>query len=405
MPNLILFDDPVIRTALLPFTFTRPVAGIRVGILTIAEKWADVLGQEGSFLTESYLRTKFAQQAGSDNWYINGAVCPTPALQEAMSTLASGTGLITAGGVVLAIRTNGTLTTPPTINDGYSLQTFDEPLTIIYNLWDIFVHNGDQIRADFARLTAGRTSAPITDSFTRCYAPENIFIEPGATIRASILNAEGGPIYIGHNATISEGSIVIGPFSLGDESTVNWGGKMRSNTTIGPFCKVGGEVSNSVFFGHSNKGHDGFLGNSAIGEWCNLGANVNNSNLKNDYSNVKLHSYATGQLEDTGRIFCGLMMGDFTKAGISTMFNTGTVVGVSANVFGSGFQPKHISSFSWGGAIDGFTTYRLEKALHVAAEVFKRRNKAFDKQEEDILREIFTLERTRSFDITPRFDL
>lgn len=405
MPNLILFDDPVIRTALLPFTFTRPVAGIRVGIQTLAEKWADVLGQTESFLTEPYLRAKFAQNAGSDNWYINGAVCPTSALHEAILALTPGAGLITAGGVVLAIRTNTKLTASPTINGGYSFQTFNEPLTIIYNLWDIFVHNGDQIRADFARLTAGRTSAPITDPFTRCYAPENIFVEPGATIRASILNAEGGPIYIGRNATISEGSIVIGPFSLGEESTVNWGGKMRSNTTIGPFCKVGGEVSNSIFFGHSNKGHDGFLGNSAIGEWCNLGANVNNSNLKNDYSNVKLHSYETGRLEDTGRIFCGLMMGDFTKAGISTMFNTGTVVGVSANVFGSGFQPKHISSFSWGGAIDGFTTYRLEKALHVAAEAFKRRNKVFDKQEEDILREIFTLERTRSFNNSSPFDL
>lgn len=405
MPTLILFDDPVIRTALLPFTFTRPVAEIRVGIQTLTEKWSDVLGQAGSFLTESYLQAKFPQDAGADNWYISGAVCPTVALHEAILALAPGTGLITAGGVVLAVRTNRALSAPPTVDDAYDFQTFDEPLTIIYNTWDIFTNNGDQIRADFARLTANRTSAPITDPFTRCYAPENIFVESGAIIRAAILNAENGPIYIGKNATISEGSIVIGPFSLGEESTVNWGGKMRSNTTIGPFCKVGGEVGNSIFFGYSNKGHDGFLGNSVIGEWCNLGANVNNSNLKNDYSNVKLHSYATGQLEDTGRIFCGLMMGDFTKAGISTMFNTGTVVGVSANVFGSGFQPKHVSSFLWGGAIDGFATYRLDKALHVAAEAFKRRNKTFDKQEEDILREIFTLERTRSFDKPSRFDL
>ncbi|GAB2604041.1 putative sugar nucleotidyl transferase [Spirosoma areae] len=405
MPNLILFDDPVIRTALLPFTFTRPVAGIRIGIQTLAEKWADVLGQTGSFLTEAYLQAKFPQIAGSDNWYVNGAICPTTALQEAMATLAPGAGFITPDGLVLAVRTNGLLSTPPTVDDEFAFQTFAEPLTIVCNMWDIFVHNGDQIRADFARLTAGRTSAPITDPFTRCYAPSTIFVEEGATIRASILNAEGGPIYIGRNATISEGSIVMGPFSIGEGSTVNWGGKMRSNTTIGPFCKVGGEVGNSIFFGYSNKGHDGFLGNSVVGEWCNLGANVNNSNLKNDYSNVKLHSYATGQLEDTGRIFCGLMVGDFTKAGISTMFNTGTVVGVSANVFGSNFQPKHISSFSWGGAIDGFTTYRLEKALQVAAEAFKRRNQLFDATEEGILREIFRLERTRSLDMPSRFDL
>lgn len=405
MATLILFDDPTIRTALLPFTFTRPVANIRIGILTLAEKWANWLNQTPSFLTESYLQAKFPQQTSDDNWYVNGAVCPTQLLADAINGLAAGAGLITADGMVLAVRTDKTLKTSPAVNDEYNFQTFAEPLTIVYHVWDIFVHNGDQIRADFARLTAGRTSQPITDPFTRCYAPENIFVEEGATIRASVLNAEGGPIYIGRNATISEGTVMIGPFSLGEGSTVNWGGKMRSNTSIGPFCKVGGEVGNSIFFGYSNKAHDGFLGNSVIGEWCNLGANVNNSNLKNDYSNVKLYSYATRQLEDTGRIFCGLMIGDFTKVGISTMFNTGTVVGVSANVFGSGFQPKHVSSFSWGGAIDGFTTYRLNKALHVAAEAFKRREKPFDQIEEDILKEIFTLERTRFIDSNSSFNL
>ncbi|QHV98943.1 putative sugar nucleotidyl transferase [Spirosoma endbachense] len=401
MSNLVLFDDLTIRPALLPFTFTRPVAGIRIGIQTLAEKWADALGQIPSYLTESYLAVKFPQKADADNWYVNGAVCPTAALQTSISALPVGSCLHTPDGLVLAVRTDKPLSTSPTLNDPYEFKAFAEPLTIIRNLWDIFVHNGDQIRADFARLTAGRQSAPITDPFTRCYAPENIFVEEGATIRASVLNAEGGPIYIGRNATISEGSVVIGPFSLGESSTVNWGGKMRSNTTIGPFCKVGGEVGNSVFFGYSNKGHDGFLGNSVVGEWCNLGANTNNSNLKNDYSNVKLYSYATGQLEDTGRIFCGLMMGDFTKAGISTMFNTGTVVGVSVNVFGSSFQPKYIRSFSWGGASDGFMTYRLEKAIHVATEAFKRRDLDFDEQEENILREIFNIERMGPPTITP----
>ncbi|WP_420150795.1 putative sugar nucleotidyl transferase [Spirosoma sp.] len=403
MANLILFDDPGIRAALLPFTFTRPVAGIRIGIQTLAEKWADFLKQTPSFLTVGYLQKKFPQRPGADNWYVNGAICPTAALQEAIAALENDKGLITSSGLVIALRTDKQLADSPTVDDAYGFGTFTEPLTVVNHMWDIFVHNGDQIRADFARITAGRTSQPITDPFTRCYAPENIFVEEGATIRSAILNAEGGPIYIGRDATISEGTIMIGPFSLGEGSTVNWGGKMRNNTTIGPFCKVGGEVGNSVFFGHSNKGHDGFLGNSVIGEWCNLGANANNSNLKNDYSNVKLHSYATGRLEDTGRIFCGLMMGDFTKAGISTMFNTGTVVGVSANVFGSNFQPKHISSFSWGGSIDGFTTYRLEKALQVAAEAFRRRNKEFDKQEEDILREIFSIERSRPVDNSSPF--
>ncbi len=392
MANLILFDDPVIRTALLPFTFTRPVAGIRMGIRTLAEKWADSLALTPSFLTEPYLQTKFLQTPGTDNLYVNGAVCPTDALTKRLKTVKTGESLISPGGLLLALRTDHRATEAAQLpHVPQHTVTYTEPLTIIRHPWDIFVQNGDQIRADFAQLTANRKSQPITDPFTRCYAPENIFVEPGATVRASILNAEGGPIYIGRDATISEGSIVIGPFALGEGSTVNWGGKMRSNTTIGPFCKVGGEVGNSIFFGYSNKAHDGFLGNSVIGEWCNLGANVNNSNLKNDYTNVKLHSYATGQLEDTGRIFCGLMMADFTKAGISTMFNTGTVVGVSSNVYGGGFQPKHIPSFSWGGSADGFTTYRIDKALQVAREAFTRRDKTFDAVEERILRHLFSM--------------
>ena len=389
MPSLILFDDPVNRTALLPFTFTRPVAGIRIGIQTLSEKWADVMGQNGSFLTLTYLQVKFPQVAGPDNWYVNGAVCPTDALKEAIKGLDFGTGLITPDGLVLAVRTDAPLHSSPTVTDEYDFQLFSEPLTILHNLWDIFEQNGHQIQVDFARIITGRTSQPITDPFTTCYAPENIFVEEGATIRASVLNAENGPIYIGRNATISEGSVVLGPFSLGHHSTVNWGSKMRSNTTVGPYCKVGGEVGNSIFFGYTNKSHDGFLGNSVIGEWCNLGAGTNNSNLKNDYSNVKLHSYATGRAEDTGRIFCGLMMGDFTKVGINTMFNTGTVVGVSANIFGAGYQPKHVPSFSWGGADTRFAPYRIEKAVQVACEAFIRRNKAFDTVEEGILRAIY----------------
>jgi UDP-N-acetylglucosamine diphosphorylase/glucosamine-1-phosphate N-acetyltransferase len=389
MANLILFDDPALRTSLLPLTFTRPVAGIRLGIQTLAEKWAVCLHQEPSYLTEDYLSTKFPAYLSNDNLYVNGAVCPNPALVDALNTLASDHGLCDSDGLVLAVRTSNKLFQSPDITDSYQWHTFAEPLTVLRHLWDIFVENGDQIRADFSRITENRTSEPITDPFTRVYAPENVFVEPGATIRAAILNAEGGPIYIGKDATISEGSIVIGPFSLGEGSTVNWGGKMRANTTIGPFCKVGGEVGNSVFFGYSNKGHDGFLGNSVIGEWCNLGANVNNSNLKNDYSNVKIYHYGTRQLEDTGRPFCGLTMADYTKAGISTMFNTGTVVGVSVNVFGGGFQYKHIPSFSWGGAADGFATYRLDKAIQVAAEAFGRRGRAFDEVEQAILRAIF----------------
>lgn len=389
MLNLVVFDHPEIRTALLPFTFTRPVGGLRMGIQTLTEKWASWLQMTPSFLTERYLNAKYPYSTTDDNLYVNGAVCPTAELMDAVRSLQPDEGLCAPDGLLLALRSSRRLEQAPT--GAPVVRTFDPPLTIVRSLPDLFVHNGDAIRADFQFLTAGRTSRPITDPYTRCYAPENIFVEEGAVIRAAVLNAEGGPIYIGKNAVVSEGTVMIGPFALCDHATVNWGGKMRSNTTVGPHCKVGGELGNSILFGYSNKAHDGFLGNSVIGEWCNLGANVNNSNLKNDYTDVKLHSYATNRLESTGRIFCGLMMGDYTKAGISTMFNTGTVVGVNVNVFGAGFQPKHIPSFSWGGGSEGFSSYRVDKAIYVARETVARRGVEFTGADEAVLREVHRL--------------
>ncbi|HAO48408.1 MAG TPA: glucose-1-phosphate thymidylyltransferase, partial [Runella sp.] len=325
--------------------------------------------------------------------FLNGAVCATDVIAKAVEQLQEGQVLVGSSGITIAYRSPFEVVQPQA---ELSVVSFREPITVIQHIWDIFVENGAQINADFAAITHQRTSQPLNDPHTHCYAPERIFIEKGAKVRAAILNAENGPIYIGKNATICEGSVVMGPFSLGESATVNWGAKMRMNTTIGPHCKVGGEISNSVLFSYSNKGHDGFLGNSVLGEWCNLGANCNNSNLKNDYTNVKLYSYATHTLEDTGRLFCGLFMGDYTKAGISTMFNTGTVVGVNANVFGAGFQSKHIPSFSWGGAAEGTTEYRLEKAIQVAYETVSRRNVPFGEIEQDILRSIFEQTRPRS---------
>ncbi len=387
MTNLILFDDPAICTALLPFTFTRPVAKCRVGILTIAEKWEKRLEIKASYLTQDYLRTAFPQVTGADNLYVNGAILPTDALTDAVRQLAIGQSLVSSGGQLLAMRTTETVSEVPVVAG--ETVVFADTVDVLKALPSFLDHNGRQIRVDFALLTAGRQSQPVTDPFTHCYGAENIFIEEGATIRASILNAENGPIYIGRDARINEGSVVIGPFALGENSIVQWTSKMRANTSVGPNCKIGGEVGNSILFAYSAKQHDGYLGDSVIGEWCNLGADTNNSNLKNDYGNVKLHSYATGKLEDSGRMFCGLMMGDFTRAGISTMFNTGTVVGVSVNVFGGGFQPKHIPSFSWGGAADGFVEYRPDKALHVAGEAYKRRNLVLGEVEEQVLRAIF----------------
>lgn len=390
MTNFILYDDAAIRPHLLPFTFTRPVSEVRCGIMTLTEKWVHYLGTTPSFLTEPYLQYKFPLITTHDNTFLNGAVCATVAIAKAVEKLQEGQVLVDSSGITIAYRSPFEVVQPQT---ELSVISFPEPITVIQHVWDIFVENGAQINADFAAITIQRTSQPLADPHTHCYAPERIFIEEGAKVRAAILNAENGPIYIGKNATICEGSVVMGPFSLGESATVNWGAKMRMNTTIGPHCKVGGEISNSVLFSYSNKGHDGFLGNSVLGEWCNLGANCNNSNLKNDYTNVKLYSYATHTLEDTGRLFCGLFMGDYTKAGISTMFNTGTVVGVNANVFGAGFQSKHIPSFSWGGAAEGTTEYRLEKAIQVAYETVSRRNVPFGEIEQDILRSIF--EQTR----------
>lgn len=389
MANFIIYDDSSIRPWLLPFTFTRPVSEIRCGIWTLTQKWQHFLKARPSFLTESYLQPKFPLLTTDDNVFLNGAVCATKSIAQAVGSLNEGEALI-GNDLIIAYRSPYEVVDP---KNELKLISFIESFTVIQRIWDIYGENGAQIKADFEAITHNRTSQPIDDPYTYCYAPHQIFVEEGASIRASVLNAQNGPIYIGKNATIHEGSVIMGPFSLGNNATVNWGAKMRMNTSIGPYCKIGGEVSNSVLFGCSNKGHDGFLGNSVLGEWCNLGANCNNSNLKNDYTNVKLYSYATHTLEDSNRLFCGLFMGDFTKAGISTMFNTGTVVGVNVNVFGAGFQPKHVPSFSWGGAAEGFTEYRLEKALQVVEETISRKGEPFTENDQEILKHVFEITR------------
>lgn len=389
MRSIILFDDPKLRLQLLPFTYTRPIAGIRCGIRTIAEKWNDWLQSPVSYQTDDYLSLRFPAITSEDHIYINGAICPDALLVNAIENLPGESALISPENEILAVRNSARDWKPAHIATHCKHITYTEPVVMIRHSWDIFTHNGAQIKLDFERIRSTRQSAKLTDPFTHCYNPENIFIEEGAVIKASVLNAENGPIYIGRNALIQEGSLIQGPFAIGDNSVLAQGTKIRPNTTVGPFCKLGGEVSNSVLFGYSNKGHDGYLGNSVLGEWCNLGANTNNSNLKNDHTPVKLHSYVTGQPESTGLLFCGLFMGDYSKAGISTMFNTGTVVGVNVNVFGAGFQSKHIPSYSWGGNTEGFTEYRFEKAMAVAKDTVNRRGMTFDKTDEKILRAVF----------------
>ncbi len=390
-PQVLLFDETSARNNLLPFTFTRPVCDIRIGILTIREKWEHDLQLTVGAVTQDYLKAKFPGQVGSDNIYINGAILPDEKLVLAINALSEGEALYHQK-LLVAYHGKGEYASVEKINAlpvSVKVKPYDNPVFRIHNVWDIFSQNGAAIEADFARLTADRTSAVAHESNT-LINPEKIFIEAGATVLCSVLNANAGPIYIGKDAEVMEGSLVRGPFSLGEHSTLKLGTKIYGPTTIGPHSKIGGEVNNSVVFGYTNKGHDGFLGNSVIGEWCNLGADTNNSNLKNNYGNVKLWNYDRTGMVDTGLQFCGLFMADHSKCGINTMFNTGTVVGVSANVFGAGFPPNFIPSFSWGGA-SGFTTYHLQKVYEVAERVLSRRGLEFSKEDKAILSHIFEL--------------
>lgn len=381
--NYILFDGPS-RNALLPFTFTRPVADILIGIITIRQKWELYLGSTITTLTEEYLSEKFPIVEMEENVMINASFLPNPILVEMILNLGENQAIF-KGDEVVAFYTQENQ--EEVDFDTYEAIEFDEDVLTVNHPWDIFAKNDAAIRHDFEFLTDDRISQPIPRS-VNVIAPENIFIEEGATLEFVTLNASTGPIYIGKNAEIMEGSVIRGPFALCEGSQVKLGAKIYGATTIGPHSKVGGEVSNAVIFGHSNKGHDGFLGNSVLGEWCNIGADSNNSNLKNNYEEVKLWNYETGSFAKTGLQFCGLMMGDHSKCGINTMFNTGTVVGVSANIFGSGFPRNFVPSFSWGGA-SGFTTYITKKAFETAKLVMSRRNVEFDAQEAAILEHVF----------------
>jgi UDP-N-acetylglucosamine diphosphorylase/glucosamine-1-phosphate N-acetyltransferase len=387
--NYILFDGPF-RNNLLPFTYTRPVADIRVGILTIREKWEVYLGSTTTTVTEDYLAEKYPMVELEENIMINASFLPNYEIVEMIKSLEKNQAIFKEENII-AFYTNEA-------QDDIDFSTYEaleynDDIIKIENTWDIFAKNGDAIQEDFNFLTKDKKSKPIPSS-NNVIASENIFIEEGAKLEFTTLNASSGPIYIGKNAEIMEGSIVRGPLALCDNATIKLGAKIYGPTTIGPFSKVGGEVNNSVLFAYSNKGHDGFLGNSVLGEWCNLGADTNNSNLKNNYAEVRLWDYQTEGFAKTGLQFCGLMMGDHSKCGINTMFNTGTVVGVSANIFGSGFPRNFVPSFSWGGHA-GFTTYLTKKAFEVATVVMSRRDVEFTKQEEEILLHVF--EETKKF--------
>ena len=387
--NYILFDGPF-RNALLPFTYTRPVADIRFGILTIREKWERYLGATTTTITEDYLVSKFPMVELEENTLINASYTPNENLVEMIQNLKPKQ-VIYDGEVVVAFRA---AETQSEINfDAFEPLICPELTLSIKNTWSIFQLNGAAIEADFQLITKNRTSQPLPEQVV-AFNADQIFIEEGAILPLCVLNATNGPIYIGKDAEIMEGSMVRGPFALCENSVLKMGTKIYGPTTIGPYSKVGGEVNNVVFFGCSNKAHDGFLGNSVIGEWCNLGADTNTSNLKNNYAEVRLWNYESENFAKTGLQFCGLMMGDHSKCGINTMFNTGTVVGVSVNVFGSGFPRNFIPSFSWGGH-SGLSTYLTKKAFEVAQVVMKRRGVEFTDTDAAILSDVF--EQTKGY--------
>ena len=376
--NVILFDSN--RENYYPLTYTRPISDFRIGILTIKEKWERYY-KSVSVQTVDYLSAKFPLKIQKDNLWINSKILPCSALITELKSLRVGE-LLEKDGEIIASRS--------AVFDLQKMNRIDSHVTFnaVENLWDIFSDNDREIESDFELLTKRRKSQALNE--TNILVGDKIFIEKGAKVSCSILNSESGPIYIGKNTEVMEGSIIRGPFAMCENSVLKMGARIYGATTLGPYCKVGGEVNNSVFFGYSSKAHDGFLGNAVIGEWCNLGADTNNSNLKNNYAEVKLWNYEMERFKKTGLQFCGLIMGDHSKCGINTMFNTGTMVGVSANIFGSGFPRNFIPSFSWGGA-SGFSIYKLPKVFEVADKVFARRKLKFDKIEQDILNHVYDM--------------
>jgi len=385
--NVILFDGES-HQRLLPLTYTRPVGNLRIGIQTINQKWEKALNGKVSYATEEYLSQKFPLCIDSDNLIINGGLCPTPNMIEEILNLKKGEGLRFEEDI-LAIRLDENQTKSfleKYLSESFTIKEYsEEPLLVKYP-WDLFAKNGQAMDLDFEVITKDRKSAQLSP--TNTVIGDQVFIEEGAIVEGAILNSKTGPIYIGKDAEVMIGSLIQGGLALCEHATLKMGTKIYGPTTIGPHSKAGGEISNSIIYGYSNKGHDGFIGNTVIGEWCNLGADTNTSNLKNNYSKVKLWNYESGRFKDTGLQFCGLIMGDHSKCGINTMFNTGTVVGVSCNIYGAGFPRNFVPSFAWGGS-GGMMEFRYPKAADVAQAMMARRSLEFDEKEQHIIKSVY----------------
>lgn len=384
--NIILFDEKDNWTDLLPISFTRPIADIRIGILTIAEKWQHLLPEARiSYKPADYLTVKFATEETGDDIIILSNILPDADLAARIAALQHGEALIAAGKMI-ALR--GTLQQFEASQRSADI-TIDDIDSIVW-LYDIFLKNDAQLRADFDIITRGRTSAPIDDSCTVIGSRDQIFIEEGATVQGATLNTLGGPIYIGKDATIMEGSCIRAPFAACTHAQVNMAAKIYGATTLGPHCKVGGELNNVVMIGYSNKAHDGFLGNAVVGEWCNIGAGTNASNLKNDYTEIKLWNYRTHRFLKTGLQFCGLILGDHSKIGINCMLNTATVIGVGVNIHGAGFPRAFVASFLEGGSA-GYTDVSVAKFFDIAKRMMARRGITLSDSDKEIFESIYAI--------------
>ena len=372
---IVNFFDSENIASLYPLTLTRPAADLRVGICTIAEKWKIRLSaNQFGYITSEHLSKKFTKIENAD-LLINGHLLPNDILLKAVSNLKSGQALY-QGNVLLA-----------SYGQEFEKIEFENPISLIQRPFEIFKLNHQEIISDFDILTKNRTSATLSNS-NKHFGKYPIFLEDGAVAECATFNSNDGPIYLGKNTEVMEGSIVRGPLAMCEGSKLKLGTKVYGATTLGPFCNVGGEVNNIVLHGYSNKGHDGFLGNAVLGEWCNIGSDTNCSNLNNTYEEVKVWNYASSRFERSGQQFCGLIMGDHSKCGINTMFNTGTVVGVACNLFGAGFPRQFIPDFSWGGA-SGFVPHQMPAVEKTAKLVMVRRNKDFNENEQSILHWIY----------------
>ena len=384
--NNIVFFEGACRSDLLPLTFTRPVAEIRVGILTIREKWEIRLNLNASYLTEDYLSLKYPFIEKNESLFLSGNLLPEDKIIQSIQSLQNGDALFFDGNLIAFLGSY----------ENYRYQNFTsrriiETVNRIENTYDIFLKNGEELCADFELITHSRETQPL--SFTnRVIGTNPVFVEEGAFVECTTINTQKGPVYIGKDVEIMEGTNIRGPFAACEHATVNMGSKIYGPTTIGPHCKVGGELNNVVMFGYSNKAHDGFLGNAVIGEWCNIGAGTEASNLKNDYSEIKLWNYATRRFARTGLQFCGLIMGDYSKAGINTMFNTATVVGVGCNIYGTGFPRNFVHSFIEG-RNSGFEEVNLKKFYITTEKMMARRKKEFTERDKDICQYIFELDK------------